>query len=165
MNRMQSSLIGIAAAAMVAFFAANGAAEDKKGGAAHGASAEHADHADHAGHADHAAMNATGHAASAPAAFTGEVIDLTCFTSHPETGAGPEHASCAKSCLEKGLPAGLMIGDKLYTAIMKDHSAPFKNLAAYAGTIVTVKGVTKEAMGSWFLIIDEIVPPAEPSKK
>jgi len=154
MNRMQSITMAIAAAAVVAFVGSSAVAEEKKHDAAHG---------DHAGHA---AMSApTGHAAGEPAAFTGEVIDLTCFTSHPETGAGPEHASCAKSCLEKGLPAGLLVGDKLYTAIMKDHTAPFKNLAAYAGTIVTVKGVAKESMGSWFLIIDEITPPAEPAKK
>ncbi|MFN0149162.1 MAG: hypothetical protein ACKVU1_00440 [bacterium] len=153
MNRIQSITIAIAASAMAALVASNGVAEEKKAGAAQDE------------HAGHAAMSATGHAASAPSEFTGEVIDLTCFTSHPETGSGPEHASCAKSCLEKGLPAGLMIGDKLYTAIMKDHTAPFKNLAAYAGTVVTVSGVAKESMGSWFIIIDEIKPPAEPAKK
>ncbi len=103
-------------------------------------------------------------AAKAPAAepmsYTGEVLDLTCYASHPETGSGPAHASCAKTCLDKGLPAGMLIGDLVYLAIMKDHTAPSKALAAYAGQKITVKGTTKEVGGARFLEITQIVPPA-----
>src|SRR5262245_17928758 len=68
-------------------------------------------------------------AAPAEASFTGEILDLTCYASHPETGSGEAHASCAKTCLEKGLPVGLLVGDKAYLVVMKDHTAPNKTFA------------------------------------
>ena len=118
------------------------------------------------GHDHDAMMKAEGKEAhSEPALFTGEVIDLTCYTSHPETGAGPEHASCAKTCLEKGLPAGLLVGDRLYVVLMHDHTAPSKALASYAGQVITVKGTTAESHGNSFLIVDSIEPPAKPVVK
>ena len=114
---------------------------------------------------DAAAKTAAKEPSAELALFTGEVIDLTCYTSHPETGAGPEHASCAKSCLEKGLPAGLLVGDRLYVVLMHDHTAPSKALASYAGHVVTVKATTAESHGNSFLIIDSIEPPAKPVVK
>jgi hypothetical protein len=149
----ESAKIAIVSVAMIAVAAAAWAAEKKESSAP----------ASHAGHDQHAAAQAMPHHESAePTSFTGEVIDLTCFTAHPETGRGPEHAECATSCLEKGLPAGLLVGDRLYTAVMKDHSAPFKHLAAYAGQVIGVKGVAKQSHGSWFLLISSIEPPPAP---
>ena len=31
--------------------------------------------------------------------FRGEVVDLQCYTVHPEDGQGLEHAKCAKACI------------------------------------------------------------------
>ena len=112
----------------------------------------------------------TGEAATkAPAAeemsYTGEVLDVTCYASHPETGSGPAHMSCAKTCLEKGLPAGLLIGDQVFIALMKDHSSPSKTLAQYAGQKITVKGIAKEVGGVHFLEIGQIIPPVPAGKK
>jgi hypothetical protein len=116
----------------------------------------------------------SGEAAKAPAAakpapaeatFTGEVLDLTCYASHPETGSGADHASCAKTCLEKGLPVGLLVGDKVYVLLMKDHSAPNKTFAAYAAQTVTVKGIAKDVSGTQLLSVTQFTPPAEPAKK
>jgi hypothetical protein len=107
-------------------------------------------------------------AAKAPAAqemtYTGEVLDLTCYASHPETGSGPAHATCAKSCLEKGLPAGLLIGDQVYLVVMKDHTAPTKALAPHAGQKITVKGTVKEVGGMRVLEVAQIVPAPEAGK-
>ncbi len=101
----------------------------------------------------------------AEASFTGEVLDLTCYASHPETGSGPAHASCAKTCLEKGLPVALLVGDKVYVVLMKDHSAPNKTFAPYAAQTVTVKGIAKDVNGTQVLSVTQFTPPAETAKK
>ncbi len=103
--------------------------------------------------------------APAEANFTGEVLDLTCYASHPETGSGPAHASCAKTCLEKGLPVGLLVGDRVYVIVMKDHSAPNKTFAPYAAQTVTVKGIAKDVNGTQILSVTLFTPPAETAKK
>jgi hypothetical protein len=104
-------------------------------------------------------------AAPAEASFTGEVLDLTCYASHPETGSGEAHASCAKTCLEKGLPVGLLVGDKAYLVVMKDHTAPNKTFASYAGQKVTVKGIAKDVSGTQILTVTQFTPPTEAAKK
>lgn len=102
---------------------------------------------------------------AAEASFTGEVVDITCYASHPETGSGAAHASCAKTCLEKGLPVGLLVGDKVYLVVMKDHSAPNKTFATYAAQKVTVKGVAKDVSGTQVLTVTQFTPPADATKK
>lgn len=96
------------------------------------------------------------HAEGAEMTLTGEVLDLTCYASHPETGAGPEHASCARTCIEKGLPVGLLVGDVVYIPVMKDHNPPNKAFAPHAGARVTVKGVTKEVGGIHFIEVTQV---------
>jgi hypothetical protein len=103
-------------------------------------------------------------APAAEATFTGEVLDLTCYASHPETGSGEAHASCAKTCLEKGLPAGLLVGDKVYLLVMKDHSAPNKTFASLAAQKVTVKGIAKDVNGTQILTVTQVVPSTESKK-
>ena len=103
--------------------------------------------------------------APAEASFTGEVLDLTCYASHPATGSGADHASCAKTCLEKGLPVGLLVGDKVFVVVMKDHSAPNKTFAPYAAQMVTVKGIAKDLNGTQVLSVTQFTPPTDTAKK
>ncbi len=84
----------------------------------------------------------------------GEIVDLSCYMSH---GAkGENHRQCAQSCLEKGLPMGILTasGD-LYLLIEnhdnKDAYAAAKKLAADQ---VEVKGPTFEKGGVRSIVVN-----------
>jgi len=90
-------------------------------------------------------------------AIQGEVMDLFCYLSHPETGKGPSHAKCAKQCIEKGIPVGIRTREGvLYLAVSSDHSAANKMLAPHAGKMVTVEGSVKEHDGMKLIQIKKV---------
>ncbi|MBI2175083.1 MAG: hypothetical protein HYU33_07805, partial [Candidatus Omnitrophica bacterium] len=62
------------------------------------------------------------HEASMPKeeTLTGEVMDVFCYLSHKEQGQGKDHASCAKKCIQSGLPVAIKVGNQLYLATMAD---------------------------------------------
>lgn len=70
----------------------------------------------------------------------GEILDLYCFMKHPDSGQGAEHAKCARKCISKGLPIGLMVGNDIYLIIGKEHESAAALVADYAGTIARVRG-------------------------
>jgi hypothetical protein len=84
------------------------------------------------------------------ATVTGEVIDLACYF---DNGAsGPDHAACARRCIESGLPVGLKAKDgKVYVLIGEQippgpqpgpkHETFNAQLAPYAARVLTVSGV------------------------
>ncbi len=118
--------------------------------------------------ADDASTAAPAPAAAAPAAaadtkpavqsLTGEVVCLTCYLGHGASGA--DHAACGKTCISKGLPVGLKVGDKLYLAIGKRHSTANKALAKYAGQQVTVDGYVSEGDGMSMVEVQKVAPAA-----
>jgi hypothetical protein len=63
----------------------------------------------------------------------GEILDLYCFMNHPEDGQGPDHAKCAASCINKGLPIGFMSDGEVYLVVGKDHEPVASTVAEYAG--------------------------------
>ena len=63
--------------------------------------------------------------------YTGVVSDAMC-AKNPAKASAPEHAACAKKCIEGGSPAVLIVGDKVYQVSNPD------TLNAYAGKKVTV---------------------------
>lgn len=65
--------------------------------------------------------------------MTGEVIDLYCFMAHPADGQGPDHAKCAKTCMEKGLPIGFLSNGEVYVITGKDHESVKDIVAPFAG--------------------------------
>jgi hypothetical protein len=76
-----------------------------------------------------------------PITLTGEVLDLTCFMQHPDNAVGPEHAKCAKACINKGLPIGFRAEDgTIYLLIGADHEPIAEKLTAAAGKKSTVTG-------------------------
>ena len=91
-------------------------------------------------------------------ALTGEIIDLTCYLAHPETGRGAEHQQCAESCLNKGLPAGLLVDKTLYVLLGPNHQAVNDKVAEYAGKVVTINGVVKEMNGLKGIIVESVKP-------
>lgn len=78
-----------------------------------------------------------GHA-DGPQTVTGEVLDLTCYLGHE--ARGEEHAKCAKTCIESGLPVGLKGEDGTTYVVVGDHKPVNKQLAAHAGKTVTLRG-------------------------
>ncbi|MBI1884353.1 MAG: hypothetical protein HYS08_09155 [Chlamydiae bacterium] len=87
----------------------------------------------------------------------GEVMDLACYASHPDTGKGESHAKCAMQCMEKGLPVGVLTSDGvLYIALGSEHVSANKKLVPYAGKIVTVEGHVYEMNNVKFIEVEEV---------
>jgi hypothetical protein len=107
---------------------------------------EHKGHA----HGDHAQAPA-----AAPQVLTGEVMDLACYLQHPESGQGPDHAACAAQCINKGLPAGLKVGTKLYLLVGKGHDSITDKLAPLAGKQAKITGQVLETEGLPAIIVHE----------
>ena len=90
--------------------------------------------------------------------LTGEVVDVTCYLTHPESGIGPKHADCARKCIEGGLPVAIKVGGQLYLAVGGDHQPANKTLAAHAGRQVTVTGNVTERDGQHLITISNVKP-------
>lgn len=80
--------------------------------------------------------------------LTGEVLDMYCYMSHPETGAGTEHAKCANSCISRGLPVGFLASDgTVYLIIGNDHNPANEMVKGWAGKPSTITGTIVEHKG------------------
>ncbi len=89
--------------------------------------------------------------------ITGEVMDLTCYISHPDNGQGKDHAKCAQKCIKKGLPVGIKTKDgQLYIASGNDHKSANAQLAQYGGQVVSVTGKIKEQDGVKMIFVKEV---------
>lgn len=88
--------------------------------------------------------------------IVGEVVDVSCYLSHGESGLGPKHAKCAASCIKKGLPVAIKQGDTLYLATGAHHSSPNKMLEKYAAKQVRVKGEIKQQDGLNMIFVEEV---------
>ncbi len=85
---------------------------------------------------------------AAPTTLTGEVLDLYCYVSHPESATGAEHAKCAQACVSKGLPIGYLTADgTIYLIIGKDHESASTAVADWIGKKSTITGHVKEQKG------------------
>jgi hypothetical protein len=74
------------------------------------------------------------------ATLEGEVVDLYCFMKHPDNGQGPEHAKCAKNCINKGLPIGFLVDDEVYLIVGKEHESAAELVVDFAGAPARLKG-------------------------
>jgi hypothetical protein len=84
--------------------------------------------------------------------YSGEVLDLSCYL---KSGAkGPDHASCAKSCVKSGQPMGLLTKDgKVMLLASGEDKAKIETLKDLAGEMVEVKGTVSERDGISMLIV------------
>ncbi len=119
-----------------------------------------ADHHEHGGHAHGkpAAGAADDHAAKGAAVtLEGEVLDLHCFMLHPESGQGPDHAACAKTCMNKGLPIGFLAKDgTVYLLLGGGHDSVKSKVVKDAGYPVTLKGTLVEHHGVKAIQVGEV---------
>jgi len=89
---------------------------------------------------------------------TGEVVDLTCYLAHPQSGQGAGHRKCADVCLKKGLPAGLLTADKQLYLLLEDHDnpKPYATLKDKAAETVTVEGEKVTQNGMQGIVVDVV---------
>ncbi|MCW5892546.1 MAG: hypothetical protein KIT14_18690 [bacterium] len=76
--------------------------------------------------------------AHAADAVTGEVVDMSCYLGHPETGRGAGHRKCAETCAKKGLPMGVLAEDQTVWLLLEDHDNPKAYATALEGAAKTI---------------------------
>jgi hypothetical protein len=95
--------------------------------------------------------------ARATDSVTGEVVDLACYL-HDPNEHGAAHRKCAEVCVKKGMPMGLLTGDKQVYLLLEDHDnqKPYAALKDKAAETVTVEG-EKVSQGGLQGIVVEVV--------
>jgi rubrerythrin len=76
----------------------------------------------------------------------GEVLDMACYLDH---GAqGENHTSCAKTCIESGLPVGIKDKEGKVYLVIGEHKPLNKELAPLAAKTITIRGklVTRDGI-------------------
>lgn len=77
----------------------------------------------------------------------GEVVDLACYISHE--AKGPDHAACARKCLEGGQPMGLLAEDGTLYLLFAPHASTtaYDQAKENAGKTVEVEGTISNRGG------------------
>ena len=68
----------------------------------------------------------------------GEVLDMACYIDHNATGE--KHASCARTCIDSGLPVGIKGENGKTYLLIGEHKPINKELVQYDGKTITVRG-------------------------
>ncbi len=79
--------------------------------------------------------------------WTGEVVDLACYVA--KGAHGPDHSSCAKSCVKNGQPMGLLTEDGTLVLLAANHEDgdPYEALKDLAGGTAEVMGTLADRDG------------------
>jgi len=98
---------------------------------------------------------ATDKTESKTATITGEVVDTGCYA---EEGAkGEKHASCAKMCIQGGIPAGILTSSgHLYIVLGENHKTPAEVVKGLEAKQVTATGKVIEKNGTHFIVVSKI---------
>src|SRR5438034_9588635 len=84
-------------------------------------------------------LAAQGHAATAgnEMTITGQVVDLNCFTTNGQSGAG--HKACAQACAKAGVPLGVLSSDgTIYVPRSEERRVGERRSLVRSGEAVTV---------------------------
>jgi len=89
---------------------------------------------------------------------TGEVIDLSCYLSHPHTSVGSSHRKCAQTCAKKGLPMGVLSEDGKVLLLIEDHGNPkaYANAIAKAAETITIEGTKVSEGGLPGIVVESV---------
>ena len=90
--------------------------------------------------------------------ITGEPVDIQCYL---DGRSGEGHASCAKSCAEKGLPIGFVTVDDegkehLYLVMGGKHKPAKDYMLEHMGQEVTATGTTVTKDGMKVLTVSKV---------
>jgi hypothetical protein len=84
--------------------------------------------------------------------ITGEVVDMNCYLDH---GAkGEKHKQCATTCIQGGLPVGILT-DKTVYLIVGDHKPINDKLAPLAAEKVKVTGEVASRQGVHLIMVKD----------
>jgi hypothetical protein len=73
----------------------------------------------------------------------GEVVEVSCFTKGVAQGTGAAHVACAKECVQKGQPLGILTQDDGLIKITGDYAAnKYAKLVDLIGRRVEVQGTS-----------------------
>jgi hypothetical protein len=103
--------------------------------------------------------------AAATRTITGEVVDTGCYLGHEARGA--DHVACAKKCIAKGMPMGLLAADGTLYLLTMDHAdaGPYNELKDMAGETVSVTGALAVRGGMKGLDVVAVKRAAAPAGK
>ena len=81
-----------------------------------------------------------------PAMWTGEIVDMSCYTGKGATGE--KHKECGTKCVANGTPMGLLTSDGKVMLLVLDHdnADPYNQCKGWVGDKVEVTG-TKASRG------------------
>lgn len=86
----------------------------------------------------------------------GEVLDMSCYMGH---GAhGQKHKMCAKMCLKKGLPAGLLTSSGDVYLLIEDHdkAKAYETAIQHAAENVQITGKVINKNGVQALVVEKV---------
>jgi len=95
---------------------------------------------------------------AAAESITGEVIDLSCYLSHPHTSVGASHRKCAETCAKKGLPMGILTEAGKAYVLLEDHANPqaYAEAIGNAAKTITVEGKTVNEGGLAGVVVESV---------
>ena len=100
-----------------------------------------------------------------PQTISGEVVCLSCYLTH---GAkGESHTKCAVTCVNKGLPMGILTKDGKLFVVLEDHANAdaYQQLKKFAAKTVTVTGIIAKRNGITGIAVQKVAPVASSSHK
>jgi hypothetical protein len=89
---------------------------------------------------------------------TGEVVDLSCYLTHPHTSVGASHRKCAETCAKKGLPMGVLSEDGKVLLLLEDHGNPkaYADAIGKAAETVTIEGSKVTEGGMPGIVVESV---------
>jgi hypothetical protein len=98
------------------------------------------------------------HAGNAEMTVRGEILDMACYL--PNEAKGPDHAGCAKRCVQGGQPMGLLAEDGTVYLLYASHGddSAFDLAKKHAGEKVELKGAESNRAGIKGLEVHAVKP-------
>lgn len=86
----------------------------------------------------------------------GEVLDMTCYMTSGAKGQG--HKKCAKDCLDRGLPAGILDEDGNVYLLVENHDKQdaYAEAIKHAAEDVEISGEVVDKKGMKALVVDNV---------
>ena len=100
-----------------------------------------------------------------PASWTGEIVDMSCYTGHGAVGEKHGH-ECGAKCVANGTPMGLLTSNGKVMLLVLDHdnADPYNACKAWVGDKVEVTGTLASRGGINAIDVTGAKPAAAAAK-